>query len=307
MAAKATRTQEISLPTLGGLNERVSPANLRPGEWAILNGLYPNLVGSLSRIPGKVMLANPGETITSGQINQIWPTYNSQQDVLVQTEGYILRYTLDELMGRESTPSLIITTNPLEETMSYCLIAQKEANGANGGSIDGFLTGTSAASANTFYGARLTHVLQDADSIVTTFTASTGGGGVASVEGTFALAAGTYRITITKPLQVSTGVWAIYGLYNVTDSAFATYAGGSVPIVSQPVGTNGTSATIPSYKMEGRFTISGTKTFALRQTCSGAATAQALTFGGRSYGGGTPTINGSAPEEIFTLVKILKE
>lgn len=305
MAAKASRIPAISLPTLGGLNERVSPANLRPGEWAVLNGLYPNLVGSLSRIPGKVMLANPGETISSGQINQIWPTYNSQQDVLVQTEGYILRYTLDELMGRQTTPSLIINVNPLEETMSYCLIAQKEANGANGGSASGFLTGTDSTSViNTFYGRRLTHVLSDADSICTTFTASTGGGGVASTEGTFALAAGTYRITVQAMMNVNS-TRALTGLYNVTDGAFVTYAGGSVPILSTPASVDANGGVVVN--IEARLTLAGTKTLSLRHEATNQAVARGLTFCGIPYSGSTANVNGAAAEEIYCLIKILKE
>lgn len=290
--------ENIQARQLGGMDQRSSPANLQLGSFSWLEGMYPDQSGLLERIPGKTLLVT-----ATGAVRQIHPTYNSTQDVLVQTTTGRYVYTLNELLGRVVSPSLVFPPINEEETMSYAIIVQKEANQVNGGSIRGFISGTDSGTvANTMYGRRLTDKVVDDNSIVTTFTASTGGSNTTSTAGTFALAGThTYRITVHCMFADTTS--AGWGLFNVTDSVFQSHAGTSIPMVGSPAGSAGTSNVLSV--LEGEFTITGTKTFQISQECVTPASGNALTFGGQGYSGNSANVNGAAMPNIFTIIKIL--
>lgn len=313
MAERPSGNPELKIPTLGGLNERPSPANLQAGQFDVLEGLYPAQIGLLRRIPNRLLLAS-----FTGKILAFGITDNANGDILVATGGgnlYVI--TRDELLGRATTPSLTFTPIAEEETMSYALIVQKETNAIVGGSIDGFLSGAaSTASVDTFYPRRLTHKVSDADSIVSTFTAAGAGAGAAS-SGSFALPAGSYRISawVTFRLDDTTpGADGSFlaGLYNVTDSTFQVHAGGtgSDPILSTvESGTSTGSVRSGNSRamMKGAFTIAGTKTFQLYQKCSNANTARDTAMGGSGANlTSTTNLGGVAAPFYYTFVEILK-
>lgn len=304
MSERDTRTnQDIRIPTLGGLNERPSPANLRPGEFSHLEGLYPAQIGLLRRIPGKTLLAN-----VEGRVLQIFPTGNVNGDVLIQTDAPALyAFTLDELRGRGTTPSLTFPPSDEEDTMSMAIIVQEETT--SGGSMDGFLTGTSAAASGTAYGRRLTDLLFNetgsfGDTIVS-FTQSTGGTGAASTAGQFVLAPGDYRITCWTTFRSDgSAANATFEaeLYNVTSAGVEVQSGTSVPVKTTPacglVAAAVTANMVAGF--EAKITVSSSnKTYELRQKCTagGNGPARALSAGG----GGGP----SSPH-IYTYIKIIR-
>lgn len=307
--------EDIRLPTLGGLNQRPSPANLRPGEFSHLEGLYPAQIGLLRRIPGKTFSAS-----VTGKVLSIHPTYNATGDVLFQTDAGLFVYTLDELRSRASTPALTFTPISEEETMSMAIIVQREANAINGGSIQGFMSGVDGTAAiDTWYPRRLTNRLVDSDSIITTFTAAGSGAGAAS-SGSFVLSPGTYRIsawgTFRSESAATVGTTFAMGLYNSTSGSFEVYTGGSDPIVStivaeasqRPSGSGSNRTCV----LEGEFVVSSTnKTYELRQKCSVATEARSnrcCGFGSNLSGstGSTTGVNGAALQFTYAFIKILK-
>lgn len=289
--------EDIQARQLGGLDERSSPANLQIGSFSYLEGLYQNRAGLLQRVPGKTLLAT-----NTGGILQISPTYNSTQDVLVQTKTGRWVYTLDELLGRAVSPALVFPSINEEETMSYALLAQIETNSTNGGSVRGIQSSADASSlAKTFYGRRLTNKLVDDASIISTFTASTGGGAGVSTAGTFALPAGTYRVTVSA-MFVLGNFGVTFGLFNVTDNVFQSYAGTSIPIVSVLTSTSGTG---PVWGViEAEIIISGTKTFQINQESS--VVGSNANFGGTPYLDNAANVNGASVQPAYTLIKVLK-
>lgn len=311
MAERPSKGAEIPVRTLGGLNERPSPANLRPGEFDVLEGLYPASIGLLARIPGKTLLS----TVT-GRILQIHDTQNVNGDILISTDApavYVL--TLDELLSRATTPSLTPTPITEEENMSMAIMVQREANNAASGSIDGFVSGSAAAAADTWYPRRLTNRLSDPDGIITTFTAAGSGAGAASF-GSFELAPGTYRISAQLSFYPSAAVSAhsyAIGLWNATSGTFEVYSGGSDPIVGIVSNVLPTTAATGSIlvTMEGEFTVATTnKTYHIRQKCADVTAARVLTacgFAQSLTGTGANTgVNGAAVPFTFAFVKILK-
>lgn len=306
MAQQDSRYPEIKIPQLGGLNERVSPANLRPGEFDVLEGMYPAQTGLLRRIPGKTLLAD-----LSGKILQIWPTYNVNGDVLVQATTGVYVYTLDELLGRaDADPSLVFTPNNEEETMSMAIIVQREPNGTRGGSISGFSNGGGTETADTFYPRRLTHMLVNESSTVQSFTAATIPITTAASFGTFTLATGSYRISFQGYFAPTIGTSSaiIAGLYNTTDGAFQTQSGTADPILSTINYTPNSSITMTS-SFDCSITVSGgSKTFAIYQKCSEQTSARSNSFNG--WGGAVAmanaNVNGAAATFYYAYLKILK-
>lgn len=314
MAEQAsTEPQDIRVTTLGGLNERVSPANLRPGEFSVLEGMYPSQVGLQSRIPGKVALS----TLLNGtNILQICQTFNQNGDILVQTDSGRVAYTLDELLGRSPTPPNLTpgttpSTNVEEESMSMALIVQSESFASFSGSVDGWVSAGSTASASTFYPRRLTAMLVNESSTVVTFTASTGGAGAPSTLGTFQLAPAVYRISADFTFGVVTtasNLAAIIGLYNTTTSLFQVHTGTSIPIMATAVfNTVGSTNNVIAH-MEGQFTVTGSNnTFQIQQEAGTTTQGRSINFGGFPTGITAANVNGSAVNPTYALVKILKE
>lgn len=307
MAERPTRSPELPVRTLGGLNQRPSKANLRPGEFDVLEGLYPGSVGLQSRIPGKTLF-----TQLSQPILQIAGTLNTNGDVLIQSGSNLYAYTLDEIQGRVVTPNLVPNPTGEEETMSQAIIVQREASGVPGGSISGIITGTDASSSpNTFYARRLTNILVNESSTVTTFTPTVGGtGGTApSVAGSFVLSPGDYRITIYLTFCANSATW-MFGLYNVTTAAFEVYSGTSDAVIST-VSLTGGGPNQSAY-LKGKITVSSTnKTYSIYQQASLAGAGPPQTGGRNLTACGdkltcTGTVLGAAPLNTYTSIEILK-
>lgn len=304
MAERPTRSPELPVRTLGGLNQRPSKANLRPGEFDVLEGLYPGSVGMQSRIPGKTLF-----TQLSQPILQIADTLNTNGDVLVQSGSDLYAFTLDELQNRVVTPALVFNPSGEEENMSLAIIVQREANGVPGGSIQGIITGTdSTAASNTFYARRLSSILVNESSTVTTFTPTVGGtvGTAPSVAGSFVLSPGDYRVTISATYQASSGFF-MFGLYNVTSAAFEVYSGTSDAVVSTVSSTAGTANVLGV--LDAKITVSSSnKTFSIYQQTNvggGGGAGRALTACGLN-GTYTGTVLGAAPLQTYCVIKILK-
>lgn len=316
MPERPIRGPEIPLRTLGGLNERPSKANLQPGEFDILQGLYPKDIGLLARIPGKVFLAQ-----VDGQVRTIYSTGNSNGDVLVQAGSTLYASTLDELLGRPVTPpSLIFVPVFEEEDMPMAIIVQREANANNGGSLDGAVTANGVAASNTFYGRRLTNLLVNESTIVTTFTASGAASGSPTTSttpttGTFALGDGDYRITVDAVYNAAdptggTECTGLFGLYNVTGTAFEVYSGTSdrcVSSISAQIGNATTTSPVNniSSRLDCKITVTGgPKTFAIMHQGSTATVQQKTFCGARTTAAGT--VGGLAPLQTYCFIKILK-
>lgn len=193
--------------------------------------------------------------------------------------------------------------------MSFALLAQIESNTSNGGSAIGYLTGTDTTSAaDAFYGRRLTDKLYDPDSIVA-FTPSTGGTGTSSTAGQFTLTPGTYRITIRAVYNLDTlAANALFGLYNVTSSAFEVYLGGSEPILSEPFSapsSNG-SGNVP-VTLDAIFEITTTnKTYEIRHKGSTTSVTRDTFFGGQATSMTGANVNSAAARNTYCLVRIAK-
>lgn len=301
--------QQIRVTELRGLNERVSPSGLRPGEFSWLEGLYPSQTGLLSRVPGKTLLATaPGNPA----IRSFCQTFNTNGDIVVQTQSGILAYTLDELFNRQATPNLTPGTTPSsddnEEAMSLAIMYQEENNGAVGGSIDGFVSGTSTAVVTAAYGRRLTLNPVNQSSTLVSFTASTGGGGVVSTAGQWVLNPGTYRIRAWLMFQATAAnTGAQIALYNVTNSAVQVDDGSS-PIVGLAYNDNASSDTNLLAFLNGRFTVTGgNNTFQINQYGLGQTAIRNLNFCGRPSGSAQTLINGAAAKQRYATIEILKE
>lgn len=313
MSERDTRTnQELRIPTLGGLNERPSPANLRPGEFSHLEGLYPAQIGLLRRIPGKTFLAS-----VTGRVLQIYATGNTNGDVLIQTDAPALyAFTLDELLDRASTPSLIYPSTPDEDAMSMAIIVQKEANAVNGGSMSGFISGADSTSAlNTFYARRLTNMLLNETGsfgdTVASFTAASGGAGAVSTGSQITLGVGDYRISAHicfAHAGTSTDIAFVAGLYNMTDAAFEVHRGSAVPIIAN-IATlfPATASDNMMAVLEAAFSVAGSnKIFELRQACNQSTPARNTIAGGRYSSVGGTAIAGAAITPFYTFIRLIR-
>lgn len=195
--------------------------------------------------------------------------------------------------------------------MSMAIIAQIEANTANGGSAQGFLTGSDTTSAaSTFYGRRLTTMLVNESfsgtPTVNTFTASTGGGGVVSTEGTFTLVPGDYRISIFAKYFVNSAGSVMAGLYNITSAAFEVYSGTAEPVLLESTGT----ALAIDYDLrvlEAKITVaSSNKTFSIRHEASTTTIARDNQLCGIPTAMTATNVNGAAARNTFCGIKIVR-
>lgn len=313
--------QQINVTELHGVNERSSPANLRPGEFSYLEGLYPSQNGLLSRIPGKVLLAT-----TAGNAGLLsgCQTFNRNGDIVFQTTSGIIAYTLDELRNRQTVPNLTPGTSPgsnvEEEGMSIAIMYQEEANGVAGGTIDGWISGSSPNTAlvNTFYGRRLNKNPVNQSSTIVSFTASTGGGGAFSTPGTFTLAPATYRVKAWFTFGVTGADNAVVelGLWNNTTSGFQL-DDGTGSTTAQPIkasqafssGVSGLNLNVNCF-LQGRFTVtSSNNDFYFKQAMNLQVSARLLACCGFASGMNNSGVfmAGAAPLQRYALVEILKE
>jgi len=181
---ESTQDGQIQFKELGGLNQRPSPSNLPYPEFGLLHGLYPPRDGWMQRLEGIAHVT----TASAGVLN-LYQADDGTGDLIVQTvDGSELRYTLDEISGRES-PTVSLTPDPIEEedSMSMALIVHEENQGTDGGSLN---ANAGSEAANTFYRQKLTANPVNEDSIVTVFRDYLAGAN----PNTWDLAAGTYRV-----------------------------------------------------------------------------------------------------------------
>ncbi len=314
MAQRVSKYPDLPAKELRGLSERSAPGSYPPGVFDLLRGLYPARNGLLQRIPPHSQLATIG-----GRILQIHATGNTNTDILIQTDAGIYAYTLDELLARTVTPSITYPPLSEEETMSMAIIVQREANNVVGGSIDGVLSGTSTASANTFYGRRLTNMLcnESANGVPTVvspsgFTASTGGTSAVSTAGTFQLVPGTYRIRGTFLFNsVTASASFLCGLYNATTALFECHydgASNNIPILGTVVSSNALVRTNMMSTFEARILVSSTnKTFQIMQETADTTVGQALKCCGDIAGTlTTANVNSAAAGLEYGRVTILR-
>lgn len=309
MSERDTNSSGIQINAPLGLNQRAAPNALPAGEWALLEGCYPAQAGLLERIPGKELYLK----LTS-PIWNIHQTNDGSGNIIIQTRDDLRVYTLDELLGRETTPSLTYTDgggeNPgddtTEETMSMAILVQKEGNNTSGGSLRGIQSGSDAtALANTFYTRRLTDILINEASTVVSTSLSTATG---VNNGSFTLSPGSYRITanLTYCNTANTAGFCV-GLYNVTDGAFEVHSGGTTPILATAVSSTGASNTNLTCVIDTAFEVtSSNKTFEIRHKSSSQAAARELTACGRTDAMTTANVNGAAAPQFYAYVKILK-
>lgn len=309
MAEKDTLNNELRLQALLGINERVAPNAVPVGQWNELEGLYPARAGLLQRIPGKSQYLKLNSPVWS-----IHQADDGSGNIFIQTPNALYAYTLDELLSRTYSPTLEYTSLDEEETMSMAVIVQKEANGADGGSIDGYLSGSSSATADTFYGRRLTHNLFNESSTLVSFTASTGGSGAASTAGQFVLAPGTYRIRGFFTFNNDGNVGAyLCGLYNVTDARFeyhrTTGGAGTDPILSTIMRGGGSDNANMVASIDTGFEVtSSNKTFEIRQKIAAAANTvpRDLSCCGKSEAATNANVNGASAPYYYAYITILK-
>lgn len=306
MADKSTSPPEIKILQPKNLNLRVGRNGLPSGYVDRCQGLWPKQSGIQQRLPGKTLFR-----LVEGEVRQLKQTFTQGSPILAQIGNTLQYFTLDELRNRVTTSDLVASVGNEEDQVGIAVMVQIESNTQSGGSADGFLSGVSAATANTFYGARLTDILTNetvnALLTVNTFTASTGGAGVVSTPGTFTLVPGTYRIDC----------WALYagdsggnpsvamGLWNDTDSVFEVYSGTAEPILASPQQSNQENRTV---RLMGAFTVSGgNKVFQINQACTAAGNhAQSLNFSGRTTNIVAANVNGAAARNVYKFIKLYR-
>lgn len=195
--------------------------------------------------------------------------------------------------------------------MSMAIIAQIESNTSDGGSAQGYLSGTDSSSlSDTFYARRLTTMLINESfsgtPTVNTFTASTGGSGASSTAGTFTLVPGTYRVTVNSIYVTnSSNSTIVVGLYNVTSSAFEVYSGGSEPILGTV--SSWVNGIYGSSVIDAKITVASTnKTFQISHKASTQAAARGLTMCGENTAMTGANVNGAAAKNTYCVVKIVR-
>jgi len=315
-----SKFQEIRVKQLLGLNERLSPDNNNT-EFDICRGLYPSQQGLLSRVPGKTLLT----IIEDERILGLCQTNDGSGNILIQTDQHLYAATLDELLGRVYTPSIVYTPVSDEDAMSMALIVQQidptDAVGGTtyntlpGGSIMGQLSGTDSTSADdTFYPRRLNQMLINESTTVVSFVPSTAATNAAASasENKFELAPGSYRTTIRLVYcgDGASSYGIAFGLWNVTSSAFEVYAGTSVPICGTPVKISSADSVNVVAALECAFTVSTTnKFYQIMQKCSGHGSSQGGRFistGGKIDLMTGANVNAEKTRQTFAFVKILK-
>lgn len=193
--------------------------------------------------------------------------------------------------------------------MSMAIITQTESNTSDGGSAQGYLSGTDSSSlADTFYGRRLTNMWVNESfsgtPTVNTFTASTGGAGAASTAGTFTLVPGTYRITIDAVYNIATSGSVIMGLYNNTTAAFEVHTGTSEPITGEVLPATAANALT---HLEGMITVATTnKTYQISHKISSNTLARATTACGDNTSMTGTNVNSAAAKNVYCIVKIVR-
>jgi hypothetical protein len=248
MAEKETQQRGITIPGFAGLNERAAISNIPEGYFEKLEGLYPARTGLLERIPGKTFLRQIGSPVIA-----IHQCFDTNDNILIQTEDDVQVFTLDQILGRTTTSNLIPTPIEEEETMAYALLVHQASTGTSAG------PSTSPTGAGAYAARPLTNIINSGTNPDgTPFGTS---GFVTLSSNRFTLPSGVYRIRIKSCFantglvqNVSfTGSIAATGVLTVSGTPTGTiqvgqFLGGSnvisgSQIVSQLTGTGGAAGT----------------------------------------------------------------
>lgn len=308
MADRQSDNPDLKSLAPKGINHRASRNALPGGYCEREHGTWPQRTGARSRLPGKTLFRQVGD-----DVHQLHQTFGGP-GILMQIGDTLQYQTLDTLLNRATTSSLTAAGGNEEDQVAMAVITQTEGNTQSGGSIDGFLSGSSTATADTFYGRRLTNmwVNETVSGLlaVNTFTASTGGAGSASTEGTFVLVPGTYRIAVKAIYDLGTSganTNVVMGLYNVTSAAFETHSGTSEPIIGTISKADNVTEITDDIVLKAAVTVSSSnKTFAIRAKCSDATVAQGLNFQGRNTTMTGANVNGAAVKNTYLIIRILR-
>lgn len=228
---ETTGPQQIQINALGGIDERISPANLRLGTFDRLEGLYPAKSGLMERIPGKTTLATLAGNPAILAIHQC---NDAAGNILIQTATDVQVFTLDELLGRTPAANTLVPVPPTppvsnteeEEFMSQAILIHRAASGDGGGAVSYATWGKRTITDI------VTQVNPDgtAASFVTSLASDV-----------FTLSAGTYRVNI-RCCQSTTNA-SNFGirLQNTTAGANAFASYGLLQAAGQKPVTSGTS------------------------------------------------------------------
>lgn len=202
MSQLDTKGGQILFKQLGGLDERKAPYAQDGYDFQLLSGLYPARDGLLERIPGKVFLANVnGYAAADRDPIQVWNIFQPNDgsgNIIVQTDQDLRVYSLDELLDREPEETLEFSNTADEDGATMALLAHRETNGTDGGSL--------GQTDDIFYARKLTDILVNQSATVSAFRDYDNG-------------AGNFTVTIATP--------AIF-----TKAAHGLAAGDSVTLVS---------------------------------------------------------------------------
>ncbi len=187
---------------MGGMNRLVSETGELTSDFEVVDGFIHQQKDILETLPGCLPLLR----IAGKQIKQIYPTNDSRQNVIIQTDQGVYTYTEDELFSRVYTPSLTPITITDEENMSKAIIVHTEAPNTDSGS---------GVTQNTWVDAPLNAILSqlNPDGTAAAFV-------TALAANVFTLAAGTYRFNgWSMGSTGTTNTRFAARLYNVTAAA----------------------------------------------------------------------------------------
>ena len=275
MAERETEANQIQISQLGGLNESLSLANLPPGTFAALEGLYPAKSGSLERMPGKTLLRR-----LSAPILNIYQTFDARNNILVQTTEDVQLFTLDELMSRTPATTLTATAISEEDTMSKAIIVHAVAANTAGGTY---------TTASTWQQAPLSAIQSqlNADGTAAAFV-------TALAANRFTLSAGTYRFKGRSAHSDATaGIFCVARLYNVT-TALPAWSG--LDNETGPWDVIATATRNQYLEFEGDLTIAAPTQFEIQHYASGLEA---------TNGFGKP-VNLGSMKEIYRTLTIIK-
>ncbi len=285
MAERESDEKNIRINELGGLDERAGLSNIQPGTWDKLEGLYPARNGQLERIPGKTLLSNVGASVLA-----IHQTFDSRNNIIIQTTENIQVITLEELLGTAPATSITPTPIPEEESMAYACLIHSEAPYTEGG---GILTTYSVRPITD----RVAEGINP-DGTTTTF--------VTIAANQFTLGTGTYRIKIKAAFAGVETNRCTFRLYNVTAvaNAFAATGGNfqTCTTVELPATSGGNAVSNVWGELQGWFSIVGSNVFQVEDRGEAANAVNGRGDCGTSTG--VPMV---APErECFMVIEILK-
>lgn len=287
MAENDTRSPEIKVTRLGGINLRNGRHALEAGQCDRIHGLYPSQNGLLSRIPGKrCYRILPGRDILG-----LAQTFDGSGNVIVQNGNRLDLYTLDEFLNRQPAYSLTPSPNVQESAMNYALLQHIQNNGDDGGNL-GVADGV-------FYQSTINNEASDANNIVS----------IASNQFTIATD-GVYRIRAS----VVAGVAGSFEgqvrviLYDATHSSAVVNVGSTNQVIGSTVlfVDNSVPHNVTA-KLFGRFTVTGSTAFEIRMAGDFVGSATVWSNTSTAQGNPATAIDDGAYDEIYKIIEILKE